>query len=110
MTQHTADTAPLQQTEAGGEFVFGQASDMLEYAPKARFSAARNSRTPNPVERVRAAPEGEGRSRDDRHGLGRAMLRMALRADMPDDVKKPARLSNKRRAAERPPFLAFAVR
>ena len=90
ITQHTDSPAPLQQAEAAGKFAFGQASDMIKYAPKAQLSATQNNWAPYYVERVRAALEGKWQSQDVWHGLGQGMLRMAPYANMPEDVKKLA--------------------
>jgi len=90
ITQHTDSPAPLQQAEAAGKFAFGQASDMIKYAPKAQLSATQNNWAPYYVERVRAALEGKWQSQDVWNGLSQGMLRMAPYANMPDDVKKLA--------------------
>ena len=39
ITQHTDSTAPLQIAEEQGKLGFGQASDMIKFAPKAQMTA-----------------------------------------------------------------------
>ena len=54
LVQHTDSTAPLQIAQEQGKFGFGQASDMMEFAPKAQLTAIVDSWGPYYVRRVKA--------------------------------------------------------
>ncbi len=90
ITQHTDSPAPLQQAEAAGKFAFGQASDMIRFAPKGQLTAIIDDWAPYYVERTRAMLEGKWQSHDVWDGLAKGKVKMAPYTNMPDDVKKLA--------------------
>ena len=59
LSQHTDSAAPLQEAEKAGAFGFGQASDMIKFAPKSQLTAIVDNWAPYYV-----APRGPG---DRRH-------------------------------------------
>ena len=58
ITQHTDSTAPLQIAEEQGVLGFGQASDMIHFAPKAQLTAIIDEWGPYYVERAQAVLDG----------------------------------------------------
>ena len=58
IVQHTDSTAPLQVAEEQGKHGFGQASDMIKFAPKAQLTAIVDNWTPYYVRRVKAVADG----------------------------------------------------
>ena len=63
ITQHTDSTAPLQIAEEQGVLGFGQASDMIHFAPKAQLTAIIDEWGPYYVERARRCSTGPGSRR-----------------------------------------------
>jgi basic membrane protein A len=90
IAQHTDSGAPLQVAQERGVFGFGQASDMINLAPKAQLTSSIDNWAPYYVERVKAAIDGTWKSGDVWGGLKSEMLKMAAYANMPDDVKAAA--------------------
>jgi basic membrane protein A and related proteins len=90
ITQHTDSPAPLQQAEARGKFAFGQASDMIRFAPKATLTSIVDNWNDYYVARVKAALDGTWKSEDTWGGFAANMVNMAPFTNMPDDVKKLA--------------------
>jgi simple sugar transport system substrate-binding protein len=90
VAQHTDSAAPLQVAEQRGVLGFGQASDMIGFAPKAQLTSSIDHWNDYYVERVKAAMEGTWQSQDVWGGLASGMLRMAPYTNMPDDVKAAA--------------------
>ena len=52
LSQHTDSAAPLQEAEKTGAVGFGQASDMIKFAPKGQLTAIIDSWAPYYVRRV----------------------------------------------------------
>ena len=77
IVQHTDSSAPLQVSEERGVWAFGQASDMVEYGPKAHLTAIVNNWAPYYIERTRAAMNGTWASGDVWGGIGADMIRLA---------------------------------
>lgn len=90
VAQHTDSPAPLQIAEERGLHGFGQASDMIKFAPKAQLTAIVDNWGPYYVERVKAAMDGTWKSQQSWEGLKQKILVMAPYTNMPDDVKKMA--------------------
>jgi basic membrane protein A len=90
ITQHTDSAAPLQEAEKAGKFGFGQASDMIRFAPKAQLSAIVDDWSGYYVQRVNAVLDGTWKSTDTWGGIGAHMVNLAPFTNMPDDVKKMA--------------------
>jgi simple sugar transport system substrate-binding protein len=90
ITQHTDSPAALQIAEQNGLKAFGQASDMIEFAPNAQLTAIIDNWAPYYIERVRAAMDGKWRVGDVWTGLDRGTVKMAPYTNMPDEVKAMA--------------------
>jgi simple sugar transport system substrate-binding protein len=90
VAQHTDSPAPLQIAEERGLHGFGQASDMIKFAPKAQYTAIVDNWGPYYVERVKAAIDGTWKSQQSWEGLKEKILVMAPYTNLPDDVKKMA--------------------
>ncbi|MBM86572.1 MAG: BMP family ABC transporter substrate-binding protein [Rhodospirillaceae bacterium] len=91
ITQHTDSPAPLQVAENRGVKGFGQASDMIKFAPKAQLTAIINNWNPYYVARTKAVIEGKWASSDVWDGLKPGMVEMAPYTNMPADVAKLAK-------------------
>jgi simple sugar transport system substrate-binding protein len=90
IAQHTDSPAPLQVAQERGLKGFGQASDMIRFAPDAQLTSAVDFWDDYYTERTKAAMEGTWQSHDVWGGLKSGMLHMAPYANMPDDVKQMA--------------------
>ncbi len=90
--QHTDSTAPqAAAAEAGGVITFGQASDMIEYAPSPRVSSIIDNWAPYYIDRVRAVMEGTWESTDTWDGIAPGMVEIGEITDaVPADVKAEA--------------------
>jgi simple sugar transport system substrate-binding protein len=94
--QHTDSPAPLQVAEnAEGVFAFGQASDMIQFAPNAQLTAIVDDWHPYYIERTRAVLEGTWESSFTWDGLAEGMVAMAPYTNMPDDVRDAAMAAEK---------------
>lgn len=90
VTQHTDSPAPLRVAEERNAFAFGQASDMIKFAPKAQLTAIINDWSGYYVEQVRAVLDGKWESSDVWGGFDTGMVVMAPYTNMPDDVAQMA--------------------
>ncbi len=90
MAQHTDSPASLQVAAERGLKGFGQASDMIKFAPNAQLTSSIDHWDGYYTERIKAAMDGTWKSEDVWKGLDTGMLKMADYANMPDDVKKMA--------------------
>lgn len=90
IAQHTDSPAPLQVAQERGLKGFGQASDMIKFAPDAQLTSAVDFWDGYYTERIKAAMDGSWTSHDVWGGLKSGMLHMAPYANMPDDVKQLA--------------------
>ena len=86
ITQHTDSPAPLQVAENRGVKGFGQASDMIKFAPKAQLSAIVNNWGAYYVERTKAMMNGSWKSQDVWYGLKEGMVEMAPYTNMSNDA------------------------
>ncbi len=86
ITQHTDSTAAVQVAEERGIKAFGQASDMIKFAPNAQLTAIIDDWAPYYVERVKAQKDGTWASQDVWHGMDHGSVVMAPYTNMPDDV------------------------
>ena len=75
--QHTDSPSPLQVAESRGVYGFGQASDMVKFAPKAQLSAIIDNWDGYYVERAKAVMDGTWESQDTWGGLKSGMVEMA---------------------------------
>ena len=73
-----------------GIFAFGQASNMIQFAPEAQLTAIIDDWGPYYVERVRAVIEGTWESADTWGGMDTGMVAMAPYTNMPQDVAEIA--------------------
>jgi basic membrane protein A and related proteins len=90
MVQHTDSTAPLQIAQEQGKLGFGQASDMMKFAPKAQLTAIVDSWGPYYLKRVKAGMDGSWASQQSWDGMAEGAVTMAAYANMPEDVAKMA--------------------
>ncbi len=88
--QHTDSPAPLQVAENAGAHAFGQASDMIKFAPNAQLTAIVDDWGPYYTDRVQKVMDGTWTSEDTWGGLKAGMVKMAPFTNMPDDVKAAA--------------------
>ena len=86
ITQHTDSTAPLQIAAEQDALAFGQASDMIAFAPNTQLTAIVNNWAPYYVERVNAVLDGTWESQDIWEGMSTGMVAMAPYTNLPDDV------------------------
>ncbi len=90
ITQHTDSTAPLQIAEEQGVVGFGQASDMIKFAPKAQLTAIIDDWSAYYIARTKAVLDGTWTAGDTWGGMDAEMVIMADYTNMPDDVKAMA--------------------
>jgi len=91
ITQHTDSPAPLQVAQQRGVYAFGQASDMIAFAPKAQLTAIIDNWDRYYVARVKAAMEGTWESADAWGGIDSGMVEMAPYGDaVPADARAAA--------------------
>jgi basic membrane protein A len=91
IAQHTDSAAPLQVAEDRGVHGFGQASDMIKFAPKAQLTASIDHWGDYYTQRIQDAMAGTWKSQDIWGGLSTGMLKMAPYTNMPDDVAQAAK-------------------
>ncbi|MBV2358806.1 BMP family ABC transporter substrate-binding protein [Thalassococcus sp. CAU 1522] len=105
--QHTDSTAPQAAAqEAGGVITFGQASDMIEYAPLPRVSSIIDNWAPYYIDRVQAVMDGTWESVQTWDGIPTGMVKIGEITDaVPADVKAEAEaMIEAIRAGEYHPF------
>ncbi len=91
ITQHTDSPAALQvAAQVDGVMAFGQASDMIAFAPDTQLTAIIDQWGPYYVERVRAALDGTWKSEDTWGGMDTGMVEMAPFTNMPDNIRQIA--------------------
>ena len=91
ITQHTDSTAPLQIAEEQGVIGFGQASDMIKFAPKAQLTTIIDDWSAYYVARTKAVLDGSWKSEDTWGGMRARMVVMAPYTNLPDDVAAAAK-------------------
>ena len=96
ITQHTDSTAPLQIASEKGAMGFGQASDMIAFAPKTQMTAIVDDWSGYYVERVKAVIDGTWKSEDTWGGIDSGMVGMAPMTNMPDDVAEKAKMTTEK--------------
>lgn len=90
ITQHTDSTAPLQVAAERGIKGFGQASDMITFAPETQLTSIVDDWGPYYIERVQAVIDGSWKQNDVWGGMKDGHVVMAPYTNMPDDVKAAA--------------------
>ncbi len=89
--QHTDTTAPLAVAAEAGAIGFGQASDMIQFAPAPRVSAIIDDWGPYYIERVQAVMDGTWESGDTWDGIGPGMVGIGEMTDaIPEEVRASA--------------------
>ena len=86
ITQHTDSTAALQAAAERNVLAFGQASDMIQFAPSTQLTSIIDEWGPYYVERTQAVLDGTWTSGDTWHGMSDGLVVMAPYTNMPDDV------------------------
>ncbi len=86
ITQHTDSTAPLSVAEELGIKGFGQASDMIGFAPNTQLTSIIDQWGPYYIKRIQAALDGTWESSDTWGGMDTGMVEMAPMTNMPKDV------------------------
>jgi basic membrane protein A len=105
--QHTDSTAPQSVAqEAGGVYTFGQASDMIQFAPTPRISSIIDTWAPYYVRRVGEAMEGTWEQSDTWEGMAEGMVVIGEMTEaIPEDVRASATaLMESIRSGEYHPF------
>ena len=105
LTQHTDSTSPLQVAEKEGIMAFGQASDMINFAPNTQLTSIIDQWGPYYVARVKAVMEGTWEMADTWGGMETGMVEMAPYTNMPPAVEIVAK--NLEAAIESGEFLIF---
>ncbi len=91
VTQHTDSPAPLQVAEERGVMGFGQASDMIAFAPKAQLTSIIDDWDQYYIDRTQAVLDGTWESQDTWDGIASGMVAFPeYSADVPEDVKAAA--------------------
>ena len=90
ISQHTDSTAPLQIAGEKGALGFGQASNMIQFAPKTQLTAIIDQWGPYYVARTQAVLDGTWKSTDTWDGMATGMVEMAPYTNLPADVKAMA--------------------
>ena len=90
IVQHTDSTAALQVAEEQGKQGFGQASDMIKFAPKAQLTAIVDNWGPYYIRRVSDVINGTWKSQSSWDGMAEGTVRIAPFTNMPDDIAKAA--------------------
>ena len=91
LTQHTDSPAPLQVAEQRGIHAFGQASNMVAFAPNAQLTAIIDDWSSYYVAQTKAVIDGSWESTDVWGGLDAKMVGMADYTNMPAEVVALAR-------------------
>ena len=91
ITQHTDSPAALQVAGLNGVYAFGQASDMIKFAPKTQLTAIIDDWAPYYVSRVKAVIDGTWKKSDTWGDMASGMVRMAPYTNMPMDIASIAK-------------------
>ncbi len=86
ITQHTDSPSPLQAAAGRGIKGFGQATDMIKFAPTTQLSAAVDVWGPYYTKRIGALLDGSWKSQDIWGGFDSGLLEMAPFTNMPAEV------------------------
>jgi basic membrane protein A len=105
IVQHTDSTAPLLVAEEQGKKGFGQASDMIKFAPNAQLTAIVDNWAPYYIRRVKAVADGTWKSQSSWDGMAEGTVQLSRFTNMPDDVAKmAAETAEKIKTGELHPF------
>ena len=86
ITQHTDSPAALQVAGRQGVLAFGQASDMINFAPDTQLTAIIDDWAPYYVSRVQAVLDGTWKTSDTWGGMNSGMVKMAPYTNMPSNI------------------------
>ncbi len=86
ITQHTDSPAALQIAEKAGVYAFGQASDMIRFAPKTQLTAIIDDWAPYYVARVKAVMDGTWKKSDTWGDMKSGMVKMAPYTNMSPSI------------------------
>jgi basic membrane protein A len=104
IVQHTDSTAPLQVAQERGLHGFGQASDMIKFAPKAQYTAIVDDWGPYYIERIGEVLAGTWKPEDRWEGIKEGAVHMADYTNLPDDVVAMAKETEAKIAGGWNPF------
>ncbi|MFD1694276.1 BMP family ABC transporter substrate-binding protein [Roseibium aestuarii] len=104
MVQHTDSTAPLQVAQERGLHGFGQASDMIAFAPEAQYTAIVDEWGPYYIHRIQAVLDGTWKSEQTWDGIAEGHVKMAPYTNLPDDVVAMAKETEAKIAGGFEPF------
>lgn len=90
ITQHTDSPSPLQAAAKEGIVGFGQASDMIRFAPDTQLTAILDDWGPYYIERVQAVMDGTWKTSDTWGGMDSGMVGMAPYTNMPPELAELA--------------------
>ncbi|AHM02824.1 Bmp family protein [Roseibacterium elongatum DSM 19469] len=91
LMQHTDSTAPQTVAQEAGILSFGQASDMIQFAPRPRVASIIDNWSPYYIERVGAAMDGTWESTDTFGGIDTGMVVIGEMTEViPEDVRASA--------------------
>jgi simple sugar transport system substrate-binding protein len=90
VAQHTDSPAPLQAAELKGKLGFGQASDQINFAPKAQLTATIDNWGPYYIKKVQQVIDGNWQVEDYFGHMNEGAVQMAPFTNMPADVKAQA--------------------
>ncbi len=91
ITQHTDSTAPLQVAQERGVHGFGQASDMINFAKDAQYTAIIDDWAPYYIERVQEVLDDKWHAGSAWDGLAEGHVVMAPYTNLPPDVVEMAK-------------------
>lgn len=104
IVQHTDSTAPLQVAQERGVHGFGQASDMIKFAPDAQYTAIIDDWSEYYIKRVQAVLDGTWESGSTWDGIAEGHVVMADYTNLPEDVVKMAEETEAKIVAGWEPF------
>jgi simple sugar transport system substrate-binding protein len=90
VAQHTDSPAPLQAAEKQGKLGFGQASDQINFAPKAQLTATIDNWGPYYIKKVQQVIDGNWQVEDYFGHMNEGAVGMASFTNMPADVAAKA--------------------
>lgn len=93
ISQHTDSPAPLQIAAERGVLAFGQASDMIKFAPKNQMTSIVDNWNDYYIARVKAVMDGTWESTDTWGGFNADMVDMAPYTNLPEDVTAAAKVT-----------------
>jgi basic membrane protein A len=96
LTQHTDSPAPLQIAQERGIYAFGQAEDMLEFAPKAALTSIVDNWAPYYIRRTQEALDGKWTSTNTWDGIKDGTVQMAEFTNLPADVVAMAKATTEK--------------